>query len=116
MDGVGSSAAKRIWHRALPREAKKEIEADPMAEPTRTQQSRQGTAPEKEKSGSSPGRPVARRAFLTGASAVAAATGYATLAPGEPEKARTGDPPSDPRKVSYRETDHIRQFYARARF
>lgn len=75
------------------------------------------TKPRREKSNSSPLRtPLARRALLTGASAAAAGAAFATIAAEGQEETAEQEAASDPRRLSYRETDHIRQFYARARF
>lgn len=64
--------------------------------------------------------PIRRRALLVGSTAIAAAAGYAVFAPegqeGGADEERRKAAASDPRRLGYRETDHIRQFYARARF
>ena len=73
--------------------------------------------PTQKSAGSAPlHKPVARRALLAGASAVAAGAAYTAIAPDTGDEPAKQGAASDPRRLTYRETDHIRQFYARARF
>lgn len=58
----------------------------------------------------------ARRAFLVGATSTVAASGIAAATLG---RVGGSEPPrnnASPQELSYRETDHIRTFYARSRF
>jgi len=62
---------------------------------------------------------VTRRVFVTGAAGAGAAVGAAAvvrLAPASSDAGPPAAPDGDPRRLSYRETDHIRRFYARSRF
>lgn len=57
----------------------------------------------------------ARRALLSGGSLTLAAAAAATVA--SPASPATGEDAegADPRQPAYRETDHVRAYYARAR-
>lgn len=68
--------------------------------------------PKNESSRPEPGR----RAFLAGATATVAASGIAAATLGGTSGSRSSREKTDPGKLSYRETDHIRTFYARSRF
>jgi hypothetical protein len=58
---------------------------------------------------------VTRRVFVTGAAGAGAAAAV-RLAPASSGTGAPAAPDGDPRRLSYRETDHIRWFYARSRF
>ena len=83
-----------------------------MAKKTAPEQPTTETAPR----GPALRSPVARRAFLAGSTAIAATAGYAAYSSGGGDAGPPDEQSADPRRMSYRETDHIRQFYARARF
>lgn len=63
--------------------------------------------------GAAPGRGLSRRALLGGVGAATAAAGV--IGAGRTAAATSAAAASDPRAVSYTETDHVRWFYARAR-
>ena len=59
-------------------------------------------------------RVVDRRVFLTGSTSVAVASGVAAAALGRGTGSENKS--TDPRRLEYRETEHIRKFYALSRF
>ena len=59
---------------------------------------------------------LARRAFLIGSTAIAAGGGLAAAVRGGDTVPESADRAADPRQPEYRETEHIRKFYALSRF
>lgn len=57
-----------------------------------------------------------RRQFLTASGGIAAAGAAAAGVSLETGHETEAEEPKDPRRLNYRETDHIRAYYARSRF